>query len=292
MPTRRDTLKTLAMLPFLGPATRLFGRDADCFRLKTSLNAFSFNQPLSTGKMDLVQLLDFCAENDFDAVDITAYYFPGYPDVPDDEFLFEVKKKAYSLGLEISGTGVRNDFTHPDKSKRNEQIQLVKNWIEAAAKLGAPVIRVFAGPGVPQGFNWEETARWMVEDFKTCAEYGRRHGVTVAVQNHNDFIQTPEHVHFLMEKVNHPWFGLIMDTGGYRTGDTYADMADTIKYAVNWQIKEKIFVRQQEQDTDLKKLMKIIKASCYKGYIPVETLGEGDPVAKINVLMGKVRRYL
>ncbi len=292
MYNRREILGALAVLPFLGTASRLFDRNAACYRLKTSLNAFSFNQPLSKGQMDLFQLLDFCAENDFDAVDITAYYFPGYPNVPDDEFLFKVKKKAYSLGLEISGTGVRNDFTTPDKAKRNEHIQLVKNWIKAAAKLGAPVIRVFAGASVPQGFTWEETALWMVEDFRECAEYGRQHGVTVAVQNHNDFIQTPAHVHFLMEKVNHPWFGLIMDTGGYRNGDTYADMADTIQYAVNWQIKEKIFVRQEEMDTDLKKLMKIIKASCYKGYIPVETLGDGDPVAKIKVLMGKVRRCL
>lgn len=289
MSTRRKAIKALAALPILGFA--LNAKDS-CYRLKTSLNAFSFNNPLSKGEMDLSQLLDFCAENSFDAVDITAYYFPEYPKVPDDDFIYRIKKRAYSLGLEISGTGVRNDFTNPDKAKRNDHIQLVKNWIGVAEKLGAPVIRIFAGGSVPQGYTWEQTAEWMVADILECVGYGKKHGVTVAVQNHNDFIQTPEHVHYLMKKVNDPWFGLIMDTGGYRNGDTYADMADTIQYAVNWQIKEKIFVHGQEMDTDLKKLMEIIKASCYKGYIPVETLGQGDPATKVKALMGELKKYL
>ena len=114
----------------------------------------------------------------------------------------------------------------------------------------------------------------------------------MAVQNHNDFIKTPSHVHYIFEKVNDPWFGLIMDTGGFRTGNTYADTQETIKYAVNWQIKEKIFVENMEMDTDMAQLMGVIKKSCYKGYIPIETLGAGDPHEKITKLMGEIRKYL
>ena len=47
-----------------------------------SLNAFSFNAPLSEKKMTLDELLETCAEIGFEGVDITAYYFPGYPNVP------------------------------------------------------------------------------------------------------------------------------------------------------------------------------------------------------------------
>lgn len=50
-------------------------------KLKISLNAYSFNELLTNGSMTLDDLLDFCAANDFDAVDLTAYYFPGYPAV-------------------------------------------------------------------------------------------------------------------------------------------------------------------------------------------------------------------
>jgi hypothetical protein len=60
------------------PAKRVGGP-----RLKTSLNAYSFNKVLSdhlkgSGKgMSLFELLDFCAEQNFDAIDPTGYYFPG-----------------------------------------------------------------------------------------------------------------------------------------------------------------------------------------------------------------------
>src|SRR5512133_3359309 len=83
-------------------------------KLKTSLNAYSFNGPLMKGDMNLDQLLEFCAANQIDAVDITAYYFPGYPEVPSDEYIYHIKQMAFLLGVEISGTGVRNDFTDPD----------------------------------------------------------------------------------------------------------------------------------------------------------------------------------
>ena len=87
--------------------------------LKTSLNAYSFNTPLlKEGTMNLDELLEFCAAKDLDAVDITAYYFPGYPKVPSDEYLYHIKRKSFLLGIEISGTGVRNNFCSPDNKVR------------------------------------------------------------------------------------------------------------------------------------------------------------------------------
>jgi sugar phosphate isomerase/epimerase len=292
MTNRRSILKSIALLPFLDNISYSQSANNECFKLKTSLNAFSFDGPLKAGKFNLFQLLDYCSEQNFDAVDLTGYYFPGYPNVPTDDYIFDLKRKALGLGLEISGTGVRNDFTNADKTKRNEQIQFIKNWIVVAQKLGAPVIRIFAGAATPKGFSWEETANWMIEDIKECVAFGKNHGVIVAIQNHNDFIKTPEHVHYIFRKVNDPWFGLVNDTGGFRTGNPYADTAETIQYTVNWQIKEKIFVNNIETDTDIEKLMAVIKKSCYKGYIPIETLGNGDPHEKIKALMGKIRKYL
>jgi len=106
--------------------------------LKISLNAYSFDKPLKAGKMTIDNLLDYCAGKGFDGVDLTGYYFPGYPAVPSDEFIYNVKRKAFRLGLGISGTGVRNDFTWSDPDKRAGEKQLVKDWIIVAEKLGAP----------------------------------------------------------------------------------------------------------------------------------------------------------
>src|SRR5262245_31178620 len=80
-------------------------------RLKIGLNAYSFNRPLMAGKMTLEDVIDYCAAHDIDGLDPTGYYFPGYPKVPADDYLYSLKKKAYLNGVTLSGTGVRNDFT-------------------------------------------------------------------------------------------------------------------------------------------------------------------------------------
>lgn len=258
-------------------------------KLKTSLNAFSFNNPLLKGEMNLDELLEFCAANQIDAVDITAYYFPGYPAVPSDEYLYHIKQTAFLLGIEISGTGVRNDFTDPDPEKRKASIGLVKNWIVAAEKLGVPVIRVFAGNTDTKGKSRAEVVDYLVQDLKECVEFGKAHGVVVAVQNHNDFIKTADQAIEIIKRVNSEWFGLILDIGSYRTGDPYKEIAQSIPYAVNWQLKETVFVNGKEEKTDLERLMKIIQSSGYRGYLPLETLGEGDPKVKVPRFLNEIR---
>src|SRR5688572_3708291 len=120
---RKNFLQAVLMAPALAlerntftasPAQKIDGRS----NIKLSLNAYSFNEPLRNGSMTLTGLLEFCAQHEFDAVDITGYYFPGYPKVPADEFIFELKRSAFRLGLDISGTGIRNDFSVADKTKR------------------------------------------------------------------------------------------------------------------------------------------------------------------------------
>ncbi len=258
-------------------------------RLKISLNAYSFNQPLSRGSMDLDDLLYYCANAGFDAVDITAYYFPGYPQVPSDEYLYHIKKTAFLLGLEISGTGVRNEFADPDPVIRRESVELVKEWIIAAEKLGAPVIRIFAGHANTDGYSREQVLEWMVKDIKECIEFGKNHGVVVAIQNHNDFLKTADQAVELMELLDSEWTGIILDTGSFRSGNSYAQIETTIPFAVNWQIKSKTYMNGVEENIDLERLMNIIRKSGYRGYVPIETLEPGDPVPHVNKLLADVK---
>jgi sugar phosphate isomerase/epimerase len=298
-PERRKFIKRLFAFPALTIPGVVFHHEALAqerninsgkSKLKMSLNAFSFNGPLSEKKMNLDDLLETAADIGFEGVDITAYYFPGYPNVPPDEYLYHIKRKAFRLGLDITGTGVRNDFTEPDVNKRREHITLVKNWIDAASKLGAPVIRIFAGTQNPRGYSREQVLEWMLKDIRECLDHGKQKGVVVAIQNHNDFILSADHAIQFIERINSEWFGLILDTGSYRIHDPYAEVEKTAKYAVNWQIKENVFMNGVEQEADINRLIQIISASGYRGFIPIETLGPGDPKPKVITLFKKVRQ--
>jgi sugar phosphate isomerase/epimerase len=289
-PNHTQQLWTIVILLFLVISFPLTGKSQQELqtKLKTSLNAYSFNGPLMKGDMNLDELLEYCAANQFDAVDITAYYFPGYPEVPSDEYLYHIKQKAFLLGLEISGTGVRNDFTDPDPAKRKASVELVKNWIVAAEKLGVPVIRVFSGTADVKNIPRKEVIDYMVADLKECVEFGKAHGVVVGIQNHHDFLKTAEETIEIIQRINSDWFGLILDIGSFRD-DAYQEIEKAIPYAVSWQLKENLYVNGVAQKTDLNRLMAIIQRSSYRGYIPLETLGEGDPKVKASLFLQEIK---
>jgi len=265
-----------------------------------ALNAYSFSDLLmardTRNKQQvytLFNLLDWCATQHIKALDPTAYFFPTYPEVPTDEYLKKFKDRAAELGIAISGTGIRNNFASPDPEVRAEGVQLAKDWIVAASKMGAPIVRVFSGE-IPKGYEdrWPEVAGWMIECFKECAAYGEKYGVKIGIQNHGDMLQTAEQCIYVMERVNSRWAGLIVDTGSFKTEDPYKDIAAVIPYAINWQVKESVFGIGSEIPTDYKRLVQIIKQGGYKGYLPVETLAvrgkSYDPFALVSVMLNEL----
>ena len=260
--------------------------------LKVSLNAYSFSKLLNDYNkhrgpgVSLMALLDFCAKNNFDAIDPTGYFFPTYPEVPPDDYINNFKRRAFELGLDISGTGVRNNFTTADKAVRAAAVQHIKEWCEVAAKLGAPVLRVFADTQM-KAMTWKDVApnctreqvqAWIVDALGECAEQGKKCGVIIGVQNHGDFLQTGEQLLALVKAVNSEWCGPIVDTGYFKTPDPYQDMALVAPYAVNWQVKQSPFGEESDVKTDLVKLIRIVRASNYRGYLPIETLSPKNKV--------------
>jgi sugar phosphate isomerase/epimerase len=261
-------------------------------KIKLSCNLYSFNAPLRSGEMTLEQVIDFCADLGFEAVDPTGYYFPGYPAPPADVYVHGLKRRAFRNGLGVSGTGVRNDFTLPDAARRAADVELVKRWVEVAAKLGAPVLRVFDGRAEAKGPSREQMTGWVADAFRDCAAHGERHGVVIAYQNHEELLRTADEVLALRERVAHPWFGLNVDIGSLRTGDPYEETARLAPHACTWQIKERLYRRGAEEKTDLRRVFAILKGAGYRGYAPLETLGPGDSRDKVRRFLAEAREAL
>jgi sugar phosphate isomerase/epimerase len=257
-----------------------------------SLNAYSFNDALLDGSMSLEQLFQFAAETGFAAVDLTAYYIPGYPAAPSDDLLYEIKRKAFRKGISFSGTGVRNDFTLRDPEKLATEIEHVKTWILAASKLGAPNIRVFDGKAQNGGSVAGPIRKQVMDAFRECAVFGARYGVNVAFQNHHDFLVDTRDIIDMLKRVDSEWFGLMLDTGSVVGEDPYEEIEKLIPYAVSWQLKEKVRMGEESVPVDIPRLMSLIHKGGYQGFLPLETLGEGDPKEKVQDLFQKVTKYL
>jgi sugar phosphate isomerase/epimerase len=302
---RRSFIKSASLLPFCAGAG-LAARSA----LKVSLNAYSFNKLLNDSikgrgaGATLLQVLEFAAKNKFDGFDATGYYFPGYPEVPGNAYVDELKHRAADLGVGISGTGVRNNFTTSDRAVRDAGVKHIKEWVEVAARLGAPVIRVFADTQmrnqswetVAKGFTRDQVQDWIAAALRECADHGKKHGVKIGVQNHGDFLKTALDLLTLVKAVGSDWCGPIVDTGYFKSADPYVDMAQVAPTAVNWQIKQSPFGEDSETPTDLVRLMTIVRKSGYSGYLPIETLSprgkDYDPYAVVPEFLKKVREAI
>ena len=279
--TKKCRTTILFLLVALMVSVNIFSQKKQkSYPLIPSLNAYSFSD-LMVAKdardkqqvYTLFNLLDWCADKKIKGLDPTAYFFPTYPVVPTDEYLKKFKDRAVELGITLTGTGIRNDFASADPKVRAEGVQVAKNWIVAASKMGIPVVRLFSGE-IPKGYEnkWKEVADWMIECYKECAAYGEKYGVKIGIQNHGDMLQTAEQCLYVIKGVNSKWAGLIVDTGNFKTADPYKDIADVVPYAVNWQVKESPIGIGGKEKTDYVKLIKIIKDGGYKGYLPIETL--------------------
>jgi sugar phosphate isomerase/epimerase len=276
-----------------------------------ALNAYSFLEQLNANLadprkgIDLFGVVDFCAMHDIEAVDLTGYFFPGYPKAPADSYVNRMKRYVHDRGIVISGTGVKNDFCTSDKAVRAQGVELTKLWIEVAARLGAPVVRVFAGPQQKNAKDWQaaannaprdEVEKWMADDLRECSIHGEKFGVLVAVQNHGDFLSTgPEHLS-LLNRVDHAWCGALVDTGKYLSDDPYADIAMMVPYAVNWQIKETLGSSLNSPRANFKRLAKIIHDGGYRGFLPIETLAmsrkDYDPAAEVVRVLTAMREAI
>ena len=300
--SRRGFLKTGALLSAaatigFGPLGRASFANEPIKRrggmsVKPALNVYSFNsqlpnanrsstKPARASSVTMFDLLDFCADQGLDGIDATGYYFPGYPDAPPNDWLYNFKKRACELGIGIVGTGTRNTFITSDKALRAEGVKHIKLWVEVASRLGAPVLRVFADD-LTRNEPWKKAVPDMshadlqglvAEALKECADHGKANGVVIGVQNHGDFNGSADDFLQLLKLVDSEWCAPTLDTGYFNTPDPYVDIAKVAPYAINWTVKQSVFDGGYGAvPIDLDRILKIVKESSYRGYLPIETL--------------------
>lgn len=290
---RRNVLRGLAIAPTLfGSHHLLAGLKTDSSvgaRLHYSVNAYSFNSLLSSGEMTFFDMMEFAADIGLDAVDLTGYYFPSYPETPQNSELFRLKRKALELGLNISWTGIRNDFVNPDPELREADREMIRNWLNVSSKLGASIMRIFDGKHSHDGFTRDDVKKWLVEEYKICAAYGEETGVIVGLQNHNEFLLQSDEVIDILKKVDSEWFGLILDIGSLNAENVYEEIKKLAPYANYWFIKEHVTPNGIKTAVDMKKIASIIKNQGYQGYVSFESLSDGEPKQIISSMFNSFK---
>jgi len=300
--TRRQLLSAAAAIAASGSFHRQnAGIAADAPRrhgpplLKLSLAGYSFNRQLAKrgtpeeiakAEMTLEGFIDFCAAQGLGATELTGYYFPR--DIT-PEYLLSIRAQTHRLGLTISGTAIGNDFCLPEGDARQRQLAECREWIDYAAIVGAPAIRIFAGK-VPAGDTEEAAIERCAAGINESLKYAATKGVFLALENHGGITSTPEQMMRIIDRVeSSPWFGVNFDSGNFQTADPYADLAKIAPYAVNAQIKAAISPGGKKEPADFVRIIGILKDAGYRGFVALEYEESESPFEAIPKLLDQLR---
>lgn len=275
------------------PQTSKFAPGKIAPKIKLSCCAYSYRQYLPTkgkpGEISLYDWLDLAASWPLDGVELTSYYF----DSEEPAYLHSLKARAFKLGLGISGTAVGNTFCLPPGKERDEQIAMVKRWIDNSVQLGSPVMRVFAG-GKPTMGKRDELFTWVTDCLKTCCDYAGPRGVFLAIEDHGHLTETADDVLKIIDKVNHEWLGLNLDTGNFRVKDPYAEMAKAAPRMITSHTKAQVLGPdgKNKEPADYARIIKVFREANYRGYISLEYEDKEDPKTGVPKQLKRIREAI
>lgn len=301
--SRRQFLKTAT----LGAAALALPRSSQALQnctatahsgMKLSLAAYSFNRylpnswrgtPKPGSTMTLDDFIAYCGEQDLEGTELTGYYFPENATRTD---FYHAKLLAKKHDLEISGTAIGNDFCVPEGEKLDFELNRAKQWIDHAAVMGAPVIRVFAGK-VPKGDHQEAAIERCADTMNKALAYAATRRVKLALENHGGITSTPEQIMSIIDQIKpSPWFGINFDSGNFQTDDPYRDLEKIAPLAINAQIKVAIKPGGKKQPADLGRIIGILKKAKYQGFVVLEYEEKEEPREQIPGYLAQLRELI
>jgi sugar phosphate isomerase/epimerase len=184
-PTRREFVSAMALVGLGARFTGARFAVADDARLPLAFST------LGCPKWNWQEILDFAALHGFAAIELRGLLgemnLPARPQFAAGKIAAD-KGAAAAHGLKIANLGSSAAMHDADPQKHAQQLADARSFIDLAASLGAPYVRVF-GNNI-QGPREEVIAR-VSASLHELGEYARPRNVTVIIESHGDFTDSP-----------------------------------------------------------------------------------------------------
>ena len=158
------------------------------------------------------RILDFAAEHQFASIELrgiqTNMDLTKVPELA-PEHIGDAKRQLAAHGLTVSCLGASAHMHEMDAVKHAAQLDEARRFIDLAQALGAPYVRVFGNeyvPGVPRA----EMLAHIAGALRELGDYARRKGVTVIIESHGDFTDSPALLEIL-QRADSPNVALLWD---------------------------------------------------------------------------------
>jgi L-ribulose-5-phosphate 3-epimerase len=284
-------------------------------RLKLGIASYSYWH-FRTERVPIETVMDKAAEIGVEAVDILHRQMDLEEKAPLDAagraYLRKLKRHAFRNGLEICCVSTHQTFLKPDADVRAANVAHTEKCIEIAYELGCPCIRINTGTWgtskdfddlmahhgvepVLSGHTEDDGFKWVIDGITRCLTKAEECGVTLALENHWGLARTPEGLLRVLNGINSPWLGALMDTGNFLfppyKDAAYDKLAQIAPKAVY--VQAKTYPGGGEWYTlniDYKRIAKILADAGYTGYVGLEMEGKEDPDKAVPKSVAMLRK--
>ena len=284
-------------------------------RLKLGVATYSywhFRDP----KMSIETVMDKAAEMGVEAVDILHRQMDMEEKAPlsaaDRAYLRKLKRHAFRNGLDICCVSTHQTFVNPNPDVIAKNVAHTQKCIELADALGCPSIRINTGrwdtakdfdalmaqrgvePILP-GHTEDEGFKWCIDGITRCLSKAEECGVTLALENHWGLARTPEGLLRILNTINSPWLGALMDTGNF----LFAPYEEAAYDALAQIAPKAVYVQAKtypgggewyDLKIDYQRIAKILADAGYTGYVSLEMEGKQDPDIAVPASIAMLRK--
>lgn len=223
-----------------------------------------------------MKILEFAQTNGFTALELRG--LQGNMDLPTrPEFspgrIAQTKKEVTDHGLKISDLGCSSEMHVAEPAARAKQLDDAKRFIDLASALEVPYIRVFGnkinGPR-------EEVLARVVDGLHQLGEYSGPRGVTVLIESHGEFVDSPT-LEEVLTRADSKYVALLWDAhhtfvdGQEQPEQTVAKLGSWVRHT---HLKDSVpdgkggrkYVLPGTGDVPMERQVMALRRIAYKGY--------------------------
>ncbi len=186
--------------------------------MKIGVSSYSYTHYMQATGADYFEVARLAKEHGFDAVE-----FLDITKRPEDETVIDtakaLRKHCEELGIEIAAYTIGADLLNGRGGSAEEEAARLKGCVDVCKALGAPVMRHDVAWGLPEGMTWEEGIEVLIPRIREVTEYAAQQGVRTCSENHGYIYQDSDRVKKMIDAVNHPNYGWLVDIGNFICAD-------------------------------------------------------------------------
>ena len=287
--------------------------------MKIGVSSYSFGRLVHEKRMTQFDVIAKAKEMGFEAIEFAGLDVPG-GETP-DSYAARVKEACAQAGLPIASYTIGADFLRAGADKWQAEADRLGSEVKIARALGVAVMRHDATGGFPPGYvgprSFDDALPSLVKGCRAVTEFAANVGIRTTVENHGFFCQDSVRIEKLVNGVNHPNFGTLVDIGNFLCvdEDPAAAVGRVAPYVFHAHVKD-FHVKSGSApepgagwfrsragnylrgaivghgQVPVVQCLGILKRCGYSGVLSIEFEGMEDPLSGIAMGLENLRRYM